>query len=159
MVAHDDFDILDDGVFPAGRKVLLVENAATELRDLPSSPCEEDPNVSPYFQVLTLFRNYLAGTPMRPEKDYRCADRRNSIWKWKTRTIRLGGIYVSNPNTFIVAKLGYARAQKAGGRSSVQKERDFCFSAVERLQNIGLLNHAWRGRDPHDGEAFPFDPY
>jgi hypothetical protein len=157
-LAHEVFAFLLDGEFP-DRRVLLTPEAETELRNLPRSPGEEDPDVSSHQQVLTLFRTFTIDRRMILMRDYRPYDRKMGIWKWKTRTVRMAGIYVSGQRHFVIAHVGFARLLKRGGKSSTEKEAEFSLCAANRLAAIGLLEHAWIVQDPHYDPKLSFDPY
>jgi hypothetical protein len=158
--AHEVFDFLLDGEFPDARKVLLVQEARAEIVALPRSPGEEDPDVSSRQQIMSLFRRYTLhrpNQPMRADKDYGRCDMRRGLWKWKTRTTRLAGMYYGGPCRFVVAHAGFARGLKRDGKAIIEQEKAFADTAAYRLMTIGLLNHSWKCKDPHDGEALPFD--
>jgi hypothetical protein len=157
--AHEAFDFLSHGEFPDGRMALVLTEAESEIRSLLSSPSDEDPNVSSREQTMTLLRHYTLGGPMRPRRDYTTCDRKRGLWKWKTRTVRIAGMYLQGPHRFVIAHVGFARGLKRGGKAVLEREAAFPRLAATRLETVGLLPHAWNTKDPHDGETPAFDPY
>ncbi len=155
--AHEAFDFLLDGEFPEGRKARLVAEAQQEVLALPRSPSEEDPDVSSQEQVMNLLRRYTINQPMRLGRDYSACDNKRGLWKWKTRTVRIAGMYYAGPHRFIIARVGFARGLKRHGNSVTEKEAAFAAIAAGRLQALGLLEHAWKTKDPHHGKARAFD--
>ncbi|MSO99753.1 MAG: hypothetical protein EXR07_01695 [Acetobacteraceae bacterium] len=152
MYAHEAFDFLLHGEFPEGRMVVLLKEAEAEISNLPWSPGEEDPNVSSREQVMTLFRHYTLNRPMRPGRDYALCHRTYGLWKWRTRTVRLAGMYFGGNHRFVIAHAGFARGLKRDGKAVKEREAEFAQMAAARLQNLGLLAHSWKIKDPHDGE-------
>jgi hypothetical protein len=157
VVAHECFSILTPDEFPEGRCVYLLREAAEEIQHLPVSPGEEDPDVSSHQQVMELFRHYILNRQMQRKRDYRLCSKRLGLWKWKTRTVRMAGMYWSTPNSFVVAHAGFARKLKRGGRAIKQKEAEFAQVAAERLTSLGVITSAWHGEDPHYDAAISFD--
>lgn len=157
VYAHEAFDFLLHGEFPDARKALLVKEAEAEILQLPRSPSEEDPHVSSAEQIMVLFRRYTINEPMRSGRDYTRCDMRRGLWKWRTRTTRLVGMYCGGAHRFVVAHVGFARGLKREGKAVIEKEREFADTGAYRLATIGLLQHSWQCRDPHDGETLSFD--
>lgn len=137
----------------------LLQIAVTEINSLASSPSEESPDVSSYDQIMVLMRNYTVETALSIGRDYVCIDKPRGLWKWKTRTVRIGGMYCGGNGRFVIAKAGFARGLKRGGRSVTEREAEFARATRERLREVGLLEHSWKTEDPHHGEAISFDPY
>lgn len=159
VYAHETFDFLSHDEFPDGRMALVIKEAVAEIREIPRSPSEEDPDVSSYQQIMTLLRHYTLNRPMRARHDYGPCDRACGLWKWKTRTVRLAGMYYGGKHRFVIAHASFARGLKRGGKAVKEKEVEFASAASARLQTLGLLKHSWKVRDPHDGEATPLDSY
>jgi hypothetical protein len=157
LVAHEVFDFLTHGEFPE-RCVFLLKDAEAEIRSLPRSPGEEDPDLSSFEQTMGLLRTYTVNGKMLRARDYQPCDRKRGVWKWKTRTVRIAGIYVSGQHQFVIARVGFARLLKRGGRAITEKEAEFADTAADRLTTLGVLVHAWRCQDPHYDEAHSFDP-
>ena len=107
---------------------------------------------------MVLLRHYTLGGPMRLNRDYTSCDRQRGLWKWKTRTVRLAGMYLEGQHRFVIAHVGFARGLKRGGRANKEKEAEFAGVAATRLEDIGLLKYSWKVKDPHYGEALSFDP-
>jgi hypothetical protein len=160
LVAADEaFDFLLSGEFADERKIFLLEDAAHEIKNMPRSPSDEDPHVSSQEQVMTLFRVFtLKLSPMRNRYDYQQCDKIKGIWKWKTRTVRLAGMYYGNSTRFVIAQTTFARDLKRNGKANTSEERKFAAAAAARLNSLGLLEHAWITGDPHLGETDSFDP-
>lgn len=125
---------------------------------LPGSPSEEYPDVSSYDQIMTLLRHYTLNRPMLPTRDYGQCHRASGLWKWKTRTVRIGGMYCGGAHRFVIAHVSFARGLKRDGKAVIEKEAEFAVTVASRLRAIGLLEHSWKTKDPHDGEALSFDP-
>ena len=90
---------------------------------IPKSPGEEDPNVSSYEQIMTLLRHYtLASIQGWLRRDYGPCQRADGLWKWKARTVRIGGMYCGGNHRFIIAHAGFALGLQTGWQSS-QRER------------------------------------
>jgi hypothetical protein len=121
LVAHEVFDFLTHGEFPE-RCVFLLKDAEAEIRSLPRSPGEEDPDLSFFEQTMGLLRTYTVNGRMLCARDYQPCDRKRGVWKWKTRTVRIAGIYVSGQHQFVIARVGFARLLKRGGRRSRKRK-------------------------------------
>lgn len=134
------------------RWVYLNTHALKAIAALPDTPCEEDPDVPPIGQVSALIGAFLRGRPMIRGHDYKDMDLKRGLWGWKTRTVRMGGMYLS-PSHFVLVHLEYARGQKTDGRTIPQKAKEFSLTTRNRIEELGLLELAWEpGKDPHNGE-------
>lgn len=158
LVAHDVLPLLLANEFPEGHKVFLLKEANDEISTLPYAPADEYPGQHSREQITTLLSNYTVGGPMFAGRDYKLADRRIGLWKWKTRTVRMAGVYLGDGNCFVVARVGFAKGLKRGGTATVEREAEFAQVATHRLETLGLLTHAWKGTDPHYDQTNTFDP-
>ena len=134
------------------RWVYLDTYARNAITALPDTPCDEDPDVPPIGQVSALIGAFLRGKPMIRERDYKDLDLQRGLWRWNTRTLRMGGMYL-NRSYFVLVHLEYAKKQKADGRTIPQKAKEFSLTTRNRIQELGLRELAWITKDPHDGEA------
>ena len=134
------------------------KEANDEISTLLYAPADEYPGQHSREQITTLLSNYTVGGPMFAGRDYKLADRRIGLWKWKTRTVRMAGVYLGDGNCFVVARVGFAKGLKRGGTVTVEREAEFAQVATHRLETLGLLTHAWKGTDPHYDQTNTFDP-
>ena len=149
--AHEALGLLAHDEFPE-RYVYLTAVAAQQIRALPSSPGEEDPDVPSQDQVEDLIARFLRGGRMFPKRDYQEYDRRRCVWKWKTRSVRIAGVYLSRKH-FVLARAGFARGLKRGGKSVTEFEKAFVDAAYQALELIGLDQVEWLKEDPHSDSS------
>lgn len=147
-------DLLAYGEVPV-RWVYLTATALERIRALPDTPCDEDPLVPPIRQITGLMTAFLLGKPMILDDHYKTLDQRRGLWRWKTRTLRIGGMYL-DPAHFVLAHLGFARQQKRhDGTGTADPGRVGEFSKTTRaaLEELDLLSWAWMNGDPHFDES------
>ena len=126
---------------------------------MPRSPNTEAPSVASRVQVLTLFRQFTLDQRMVPGTNYALTDAACGIWRWKTRTVRLAGIYLGDENCFVVAAIAFARDLNRHGKAVVALEHAFADVAAHRLTEVRLLRYALIMKDPHYDQTQPFDPF
>ncbi len=145
--ADEEFGLLLPDELPE-RWVYLTSEVRNGINMLTRSPGEEDPDVPSRGQVLELMARFVRGEVMRHGRDYQHWDRRNGIWKWKTRTTRMAGMYLSR-HQFVMVRIGFARGLKRGGIAVTEAERAFAQAALAALVDIGLDRLDWLKEDPH----------
>lgn len=145
--ADREFALLLPNEMPE-RWIDLTLEARNGINNLTHSPGEEDPDVPSRAQVIDFMARFVRGEAMRHWKDYRSWDNKNGIWKWKTRTVRMAGMYLSR-HRFVMARVGFARGLKRNGVAVSEAEKDFAQAAFKSLSDLGLTNLDWLKEDPH----------
>lgn len=145
--ADEEFALLLPDEMPE-RWIYLTFEVRDGINSLTHSPGEEDPDVPSRAQVIDFMAKFMRGEAMRHQKDYRSWDSRNGIWKWKTRTVRMAGMYLSRSH-FVMARVGFARGLKRNGVAVSEAEKDFAQAAFKALSDLGLADLDWLKEDPH----------
>ena len=122
------------------------------IDNLPGTPCEEDPDVPPVDQVRDLIGAFLRGETLIAGRDYKNMDRRRGLWKWKTRTVRMGGFYLDQFH-FVIVHLDYALRMKSAGRSVPDREREFSQATRDAVEGMGFTQLVWMTQDPYNDKS------
>ncbi len=122
---------------------MLVEcrNVVEAMRGV--MPTGENPSPEPFYQVQGLFNHFCSGGIMARGHDYE--KRRQSgnptLFQWKTRSVRVGGYYISNDQFLAVS----ARYRK----DLIGKSTEFYASCAAVIQALGFSLDHFVQDDPH----------
>lgn len=120
---------------------LECRNAIEAMRGM--LPSGENPDPEPYFQVQNLFNHFCSGGVMVRGHDHekRRQPGNPTIFQWKTRSVRIGGYYISK-GQFLAADATFKKDLKG-------KSTQFYAACAVEAEALGFsLEHFFQG-DPY----------